>query len=279
MKKSIAILLSLLMILSLPLASSAAAADKAFDIGAFASKVTADIGNAGAFKGFAKMAAGFLGTLTERLENAKISYDDLQNAVDEHSKIVMNVYGDGAAALPAINVSGASSTSLKAMSRQMSKYLFIKLDGPEDVAELIAESCEFSYVLLDGGNGTVYIRVDVENNPQIFNDAVFRNLVEDLYAKQGEVMIENGDGSTDYLMSYEHIAGELALHALLFAATKDVIKLTGTNDERILSLYNSAAVADLNVDESRISPQFIAFVGKLLMNVVTYGIMKAFGMA
>gem|GEM_PF-4224571 len=278
MKKAIAILLSSLLILSLPVTSFAAGADT--DIGGFASKAAADVKNADSLSGIAKTAAKLLASITERLENVKISYDDLQKAVDEYSKIVMNVYGANGdfTSAQTVSSSGASSMSLKAMSRQLSKYLFIKLDGPEDIAALIAESCEFDYVVLDNGNGTIYIRVDVENNPQIFNYAVFYNLVEDLYEKQGEEMVLKGDGSVDYLMSYEHIAGELALHALIYAATKDIIKLTGTNSERILSLYNSAAQANLNVDEARVPAQFITFVGKLIINVVTYNFMRIFGM-
>jgi hypothetical protein len=163
------------------------------------------------------------------------------------------------------------------MAEVMKKYVFIRVDNPEEVAELIAESCEFTYTTVEDGDGTVYIRVDIEKNPQIFNYAVFRNLVEDLYAQQGEEMLKNEDGSVDYLMSYEHIAGELALHALLYAASDELLRV-GVESGRLLSLYKSAARADLNVDEARIPAEAIAIVGVILMNMMSYHLLTALGL-
>jgi hypothetical protein len=163
------------------------------------------------------------------------------------------------------------------MAEVMKKYVFIRVDNPEEVAELIAESCEFTYTTVEDGDGTVYIRVDIEKNPQIFNYAVFRNLVEDLYEQQGEEMLKNEDGSVDYLMSYEHIAGELALHALLYAASDELLRV-GVESGRLLSLYKSAARADLNVDEARIPAEAIAIVGVILMNMMSYHLLTALGL-
>lgn len=172
----------------------------------------------------------------------------------------------------------AETITFADLSKELRKYIFIKVDNADEVAELIAQSCDFKYTTVQDGNGTVYIRVNIEENPEIFNYAVFRNLVEDLYAQQGEEMLKNDDGEVDYLMSYEHIAGELALHALLYAASNEVLRVTGISSSRLLNLYKSAAQADLNVDEARIPSELISIVGVILMNFMSYHLLNAFGL-
>ena len=166
--------------------------------------------------------------------------------------------------------------TVEELSRLIRKYLFIEVENPDEVAALIAETCEFDYALIEGGDGTLYIRVDIEHNPEIFNYDVFRKLVEDLYARQNEEMKKDEYGQIDYVMSYEHIAGELALHAIAFAACNEIIRLTNTKNEKILDLYRSAAVADLNVDEARVPSQLIDLIGTLIVNVFKFNVFKLF---
>ena len=139
------------------------------------------------------------------------------------------------------------------------------------------ESSEITYKLVTDEDGTVYISVDIENNPEIFNYAVFRNVVDGLYAAQGEELLKNENGETDYAMSYEHIAGELAFHAILFAAVNEVINVTGTKNETIVRLYNHAAVADLNYDEARVPSEFLSILGVLLVDLLQFNLLKLFG--
>lgn len=162
------------------------------------------------------------------------------------------------------------------LSRLIRKYMFIKIDDPAEAAALIAETTEFDYVLVEDGKGALYMRVDIEDNPQIFNYDVFRSLVEQLYARQNEELKKDEYGNVDYVMSYEHIAGELALHAIAFAATNLILDVTNTQDEKILSLYKSASQADLNPDEARVPTGLIRFVGMLIINVFTFNFLKLF---
>ena len=166
--------------------------------------------------------------------------------------------------------------SVSELSSLIRKYMFIKIDDPAQAAALIANTCDFTYGLVNGSDGTIYIRVNVEDNPQIFNYDVFRSLVEQLYEKQNEEMQKDGQGKIDYVMSYEHIAGELALHTIVFAATNSIINATGTQDEKILNLYKSAAQAELNVDEARIPTAIIRFIGTLIINVLKFNFLKLF---
>ena len=136
---------------------------------------------------------------------------------------------------------------IKELKVILQRYIFVKVDDVDAASMKAIESSDISYELVTDNDGTVYIRVDIENNPDIFNFAVFRNVVDGLYAAQGEELIKNNNGETDYAMSYEHIAGELALHAVVFAVTNEIINVTGTKNEIIVKLYEKAAVAALNI--------------------------------
>ena len=299
-KKITALLLTALLVFTFALPAFAASARKsAPDAGAVVAAVQSGLNaDARSMKPLARMSTNLLRSVTERLKNVRIVADDIDAAVDECSRPVAGVYaaiGSSAsellaaakddntpAAAPAARAKAApakasdGSMTFASLGELMGRYIFVKIDNADQVADLIAESCEFNYTVIDGGHGTVFIRVDIEKNPEIFNYAVFRRLVEDLYAKQGEEMLRNGDGSVDYLMSYEHIAGELALHAIIYAASSELLRL-GVNNGTLLSLYRSAAQADLNVNEARLPGQVISAFGKLLINTVNYNLFKAVG--
>lgn len=78
-------------------------------------------------------------------------------------------------------------------------------------------------------------------------------------------------------MSYEHIAGELALHAVVFAVTNEIIRVTGTKNEIIVKLYEKAAVVDLNYDEARVPSEMISMIGVLLVDLLQFNLLKLFG--
>ena len=246
----------------------------------------------------AKLNQATLSSLTEKLKTAALDLPDMDAAVEKANAILAAAYGKLGVTAPALLQKAGGKTVKTAHASRvepkllaagdavtpaslidiMSKYVFVRIDNAGDIAALIANSSDFTYDVVTDGRGTVYIRVDIEKNPQIFNYAVFRNLVEDLYAKQGEEMLKNADGSADYLMSYEHIAGELALHALVYALTSGALRLTGNRGDRLISLYRSAKEAELNYNESRLPAPMIAFFGKVLMNTLQYRVMSAFGL-
>ena len=318
-KKITAVFLSALMLFSFALPAGAAqpGAVSAPDFGAVVAAIQADLNDETQSIGpLARLSAGLLRSVTERLKNTEVTTDDIKATVDECSRLVAKVYtsmGNYASKMldkvkdkltpdtdtdtdtdPGTTHSGdpgstpstpdkpdspetpEATVTFAKLSDIMKKYIFIKVENSDEVAELIAETCEFTYTTIDDGHGTVFIRVDIEENPEIFNYAVFRRLVEDLYAQQNEEMIRNGDGEVDYVMSYEHIAGELALHAILYAASSEALRL-GVSSGRLLSLYRSAAQADLNVNEARLPGEVFGIVGTLLMNFMNYHLLSALG--
>ena len=78
------------------------------------------------------------------------------------------------------------------------------------------------------------------------------------------------------LMSYDHIAGELALHAVMYAASNEYLKLTGKTEGTIFNLWERARIADLNITESRIPVEAIKIMGTYIMGVFIVDIYTIF---
>lgn len=167
--------------------------------------------------------------------------------------------------------------SIEELKAMLKRYIFVKVDDVDVAALEIINKSEIKYALVTDKDGTVYISVDIENNPEIFNYSVFKNVVDGLYAAQGEELLKNNNGETDYAMSYEHIAGELALHAIIYAVTNEMINVTGTKNSLIVKMYDKAAVAALNYDENRLPTEVFAMVGVLLVDLFQFNLLKLFG--
>lgn len=167
--------------------------------------------------------------------------------------------------------------SVSELKAALERYIFVKVDDVDSAALSVINSSDIDYELVTDKDGTVYISVDIKNNPEIFSFSVFRNVVKGLYAAQGEELLKNGSGETDYAMSYEHIAGELALHAIVFAVTDGVMSVTGTKNEFIMKLYNKAAIAQLNYDEARLPSEIMSMLGVVLMDLFRFSVLRLFG--
>jgi len=112
---------------------------------------------------------------------------------------------------------------------------------------------------------TVTIVVHIEDYPELAGIGMIHDIALELYEKQAEF-----DDGTYVLMSKQHIAGELALHILLFR----LFYILGGNKEGSMfsEYYNGAKDAELNIDEERLSPALMEFVGGL---VLAFGSMSA----
>ena len=105
---------------------------------------------------------------------------------------------------------------------------------------------------------TVTIVVHIENYPELADMSVISDVALDLYEKQAEY-----DDGTFVLMSKTHIAGELALHVLLF---RIFYILGGDNEESMFNHYYKEVMdAELNIDEARLSPALMQMVGTLVL--------------
>ena len=175
-------------------------------------------------------------------------------AADEDATVIPN-----AALYAAV---AAEADSPEEVANFFSGFVFVEDSEIEAISQRIADSCEYKVVVIDGGKKTVYVAVDLIKNREIFDARVFLNTTEKLLKKAEEKAIADGMNKNpdNYdLMSYHHLAGELALHMILADITND---LGATKGNGILKkLYDMAVVSDLNVDEDRILPVFIEFFG------------------
>lgn len=155
------------------------------------------------------------------------------------------------------------------LAKEFAKFVFVDLSKVGDYADKIAEDAEYTVVTLENGKKTVYVSVDFRKNPELANLDVFRESVKKINEKQKAVA-----GEGDYsLMSYQHIAGELALHAILAAGCSAF----GVSEDN--STFKKAIVADLNIDESRFPTSIIKLIGTVLMDYIVttfYTIFKSF---
>ena len=251
---------------------------------------------------------GLKGDLRPYIENVVLTPDNIDTAVELGSKIMIKLYEKILDTLkpeptepsqptepteptqpteptdpsqpsnptePTEPAPSGTSITIKELANILKKYIFVQVDDPEQAAQLIADDAEIEYQIIEGEGGTYYMRVDIEKYPEIFNYGVFRRVVDDLVEKQNAQYTTDGEGNIDYAMTYEHIAGELAVHAVLYAALHELIEVTGTKNERILSLYESAMKADLNADESRLPWEVFAILGALIYSFVGFNLLKA----
>jgi hypothetical protein len=147
-----------------------------------------------------------------------------------------------------------------------SKFVFVKDSEIEAVSQKIADSCKYTITTVDDGRKTIYVAVDLRKSKEIFDARVFLNATKKVFDKCKELAIADGmmEGDGLYtLMSYNHLAGELALHMIIADLTNDLGASKGNGI--LKDLFNKSVVSDLNVDEDRLAPALIEFFGQTVV--------------
>ena len=146
----------------------------------------------------------------------------------------------------------------------ISKYFFINVADIPAASEDIIANAEYKYVLTEDGKETVFIAVNIEEHPELLNRSLLMEVTEKLYNEQKKLYPDMADSD---MMSYEHIAGELALHAILYAVSNEYLAITGETQGTIFDLWQRARMADLNITEDRIPGEIILIAGTYIMGV------------
>ena len=150
-----------------------------------------------------------------------------------------------------------------------STLVFVEKSEVEAVSQKIADSCKYRITTLENGKKTVYVAVDFRTCYEIFDARVFLNASEKLFNKCEELAIADGmDANPDAydLMSYNHLAGELAMHMILADLSND---MGGSKEDSWLNkIYKMSVVADLNVDESRVDAGIIRIFGSIISAIL-----------
>ena len=157
-----------------------------------------------------------------------------------------------------------SNITIGDMVDLISKYFFINIaDIPATSDDIIAKA-EYTYVLNEDGKETVFIAVNIEEHPELLNRALLMEAAQKLYDEQKALY---PDMAEENMMSYEHIAGELAHHAILYAVSNEYLSVTGEAEGTIFDLWQRARIADLNITEDRIPGEIILIVGTYIVGV------------
>ena len=147
-----------------------------------------------------------------------------------------------------------------------SKFVFVEDSEVEAVSQKIADACKYRITTVKDGRKTIYVAVDLRQCKEIFDARVFLNATQKVFNKCNELAIADGmmEGDGLYtLMSYNHLAGELALHMIIADVTNDLGANKGNGI--LKELFNKSVVSDLNVDEDRFAPALIEFIGQSIV--------------
>ena len=148
------------------------------------------------------------------------------------------------------------------ISRVIGRFVFIEEDKVEELSDAIIADSVYTVKVIADGKETVYVAVDTVKYPEIYDARVFLSVVDKLLVKCDEVAAADGvDISSDNYnpMSYNHIAGELALHMMLADAT-DMLGANSWNST-LKDIYDRAALVNLNVDEARFPQSLMEMLG------------------
>ena len=226
MKKCLSFILTITLLLTLSL-------------GTMAAEAAPDEGTVLAGETLQEAAAAVVKEFTGAGEDATVTFH-------EDMAAVLDTNGDH------IVTAGEAASS-------MASYLFADASTLDGEAARIAEESTYKVTVTDDGKTTVYVFVDIANNPALFNLSVFSDTVAHIVEKQTDAAAGAENVS---LLTYEQIAGELALHEILYVFTDT---FGGAEEGNTLhGYYEQAKDAALNIDESRVPSWLINFFGTLL---------------
>ncbi len=148
------------------------------------------------------------------------------------------------------------------ISRVIGRFVFIEEGKVEELSDAIIADSVYTVKVIADGKETVYVAVDTVKHPEIYDARVFLSVVDKLLAKCDEVAALKGVdiNSENYNpMSYNFLAGELALHMML----ADTVDMLGANswNSALKDVYDRAALVNLNVDEDRFPQSLMELLG------------------
>ena len=156
------------------------------------------------------------------------------------------------------------------LADKLAHYALVEADTLSEEEKTSYGSCKV-HVLADGVE-TVYIVVDIAAHPDLFQLDCFHDAVTELVEKQEDLAVT---GVT--LMDYNRVAGELALHMLVYGVTAPIV---GIQKERtpsvIRQLYDEAAIAEINIDENRVPTILMNVIGGItdVLYKMTFGLFR-----
>lgn len=209
------------------------------------------------------------------MQNLDIAYDSIYNIPYRNSfkeiqediqlkkllSILLCTVMIFSAAVPAIAADGEPTTN-----GTFDDYRF-KIFGKEEaeaIAQEIAQMSWYEPLFLEPDTESVVISVNLRAYPQLSNLNVLIKASRAIVDRSPEFLTHTTERVE--LLSYSRFAGELVLHVMALTMLDRAVKLGFIEDPT--TLYETFEIADMNLDEERISPVFIEAMGVIVMNIL-----------
>ena len=144
------------------------------------------------------------------------------------------------------------------------RFKIFSNDEAEAIAQEIAQTSWYEPLFLEPDTESVVISVNLRAYPELSNLNVLVKASRALVDRSSEFLTNTT--STVELLDYSRFAGELTLHVLALMMIDRGVQLGFITDTA--SLYETFEIADMNLDESRISPFVMNATGTIVMNIL-----------
>ena len=166
-----------------------------------------------------------------------------------------------------LDEAGANPTKSD-LADAVSQYAVVAADDVDEVealAQAIADDSVYTIKTLENGKKTVYIAVNVEKHPELFEMDVFRAAVYKICDKQNSLEEVAANPDDFDLLTYTRFAGELYLHMRIYQFADPVSIVLGSVFDFINKIVEMTRIADMNIDESRFPGFMFDIIGGLLL--------------
>ena len=201
-------------------------------------------------------------------ENQQLSAAEVEEAVEAAVAALVGA-SENAIVVVDDELTDDAGNTPKEIAGLFSGLLFVEKDKAEAVAADIVANSKYTVKVIDGGKQTVYCSIDFEKFPEIYDARVYLAAIEKIQNKCDEVAAEKGidiSGGNYSPMNYSHVAGELALHMILTALSKDSVSWNPIS----AWIYERAGIADLNVDEDRVPAVLLQAFGDAVVKLISF---------
>ena len=201
-------------------------------------------------------------------ENQQLSAAEVEEAVEAAVAALVGA-SENAIVVVDDELTDDAGNTPKEIAGLFSGLLFVEKDKAEAVAADIVANSKYTVKVIDGGKQTVYCSIDFEKFPEIYDARVYLAAIEKIQNKCDEVAAEKGidiSGGNYSPMNYSHVAGELALHMILAALSKDSVSWNPIS----AWIYERAGIADLNVDEDRVPAVLLEAFGDAVVKLISF---------
>ena len=201
-------------------------------------------------------------------ENQQLSAAEVEEAVEAAVAALVGA-SENAIVVVDDELTDDAGNTPKEIAGLFSGLLFVEKDKAEAVAADIVANSKYTVKVIDGGKQTVYCSIDFEKFPEIYDARVYLAAIEKIQNKCDEVAAEKGidiSGGNYSPMNYSHVAGELALHMILTALSKDSVSWNPIS----AWIYERAGSADLNGDEDRVPAVLLQAFGDAVVKLISF---------